>query len=359
MDNHGGNIYKIAKQYNINRDEIIDFSSNINPLGMPASLKEKISAGLDMLQHYPDPDYTDLRESLADYHSLNIENIITGNGATELIYLFTKALKPGKALIVSPTFSEYHIALAGSGSKIDYFQLKEEDDFKIDIEALKMRLNNDYDLLIICNPNNPTGTFTETAALLKILEQSAANNIAVMIDESFIEFIENSGERSSIKFGKNFPDLFILRSLTKFYAIPGLRLGYSICFNKELASTMRKKQEPWSVNVLADLAGITLPDDTDYRNKTIEIISEEKEFLYRELKKIGWLKIFKGQANFLLAKILNGMPAAELRSRLIKNKILIRDASNFKFLDSKFIRLAIRDRESNKLLVKHLNEIVE
>ena len=190
MDLHGGNIYKIAKEYNIKKEEIMDFSQNKNPLGLSEKVKIEIINNLDIIQNYPDPDYLDLRNALAEYNASNIENILIGNGATELIYLFARIARPKTALIISPTFVEYHLALNQTGSKITYYRLKDENEFKVDLAELKEELKKSYDLLIICNPNNPTSTFLEHEGIEEIISWANKTGTLIMIDESFIEFVD-------------------------------------------------------------------------------------------------------------------------------------------------------------------------
>lgn len=357
MDSHGGNIYKIAKEFNYKENEIIDFSSNINLLGVPKSIKKIIKTSLNNISSYPDPDYSNLTQAISDYHNINNEKIIIGNGATELIYLFMRTLSPNKTLIVSPTFSEYRSALDQMKPEIKYFELNEKDEFAVDLDILKEELKNNYDLIVMCNPNNPTSTFIEIDKIEEIINDAIDSNTTVLIDESFIEFINNSNLKSAILIGEKYKNIFILRSLTKFFGIPGLRLGYAVSFNEDIISGMKKNQEPWTVNILADLAGNVVLKDKKYIKKTMKLTSRERDYLYDNLQHIKWIKTFKPNANFILIKILNNLISSEIKTILLKNKILVRDAANFKFLNSKFIRLAIKDRASNRMLIKQLKRI--
>lgn len=278
-DFHGGNIYKIFREKNI--DKILDYSSNINPYGLPENLKKEIFEKLFVLERYPDPDYIELREKIAEKNNLNIENIIVGNGATEIIFLFMKILSPKKVLIVSPTFGEYERAikastLANDNLEINYFELKEAENFVLNIKNLETELENNYDLLILCNPNNPTGQFLKLKKLEEILKICEQKNTKLFVDEAFVEFVEDWENESIINSKENKENLFVIRAFTKFFAIPGLRLGYGICFNKNLLKKMLEKKEPWSVNNIADLAGQTVLDDENYIQKTKEWIKDQK-----------------------------------------------------------------------------------
>ena len=381
MDFHGGNIYKVFREKNIK--EILDYSSNINPYGIPESLKSRIIENLEILERYPDPDYVELREKLANLNNVNLSDIILGNGATEIIFLFMKVINPKKILIVSPTFGEYERAVKAVGTsrnsidlscsddnknienkeiEIEYFELKESDDFKLNIGNLKNQLEKKYDLLIICNPNNPTGKFLKLAQTEEILKECNKYDTKLFIDEAFIEFLADGMKESIINTEENKKNLFVTRAFTKFFAIPGLRLGYGMYFDKELEQKISEKKEPWSVNNIAELAGLTVLDDTEYIEKTLKWITKEKIYMYEKLNEISGIKVYETEVNFITGKIdeklfSEGLNVKILREKMLEQGILIRDASNFKFLDERFFRLAIKDRESNKRVIEVLREI--
>lgn len=366
-DFHGGNIYKIFREKNI--DKILDYSSNINPYGLPENLKKEIFEKLFVLERYPDPDYIELREKIAEKNNLNIENIIVGNGATEIIFLFMKILSPKKVLIVSPTFGEYERAikssiLADDSLEINYFELKEEENFVLNIKNLETELENNYDLLILCNPNNPTGQFLKLKKLEEILKICEQKNTKLFVDEAFVEFVEDWENESIINSKENKENLFVIRAFTKFFAIPGLRLGYGICFNNNLLKKMLEKKEPWSVNNIADLAGQTILDDENYIQKTKEWIKDQKKYMYENLNKIEGLRVYKTEVNFILLKIEDnllekGLDVKNLRKKMLEKGILIRDASNFIYLDKHYFRLAIKDKLNNKKVIETLTSILK
>ena len=382
MDFHGGNIYKIFREKNIK--EILDYSSNINPYGIPESLKKRITENLEILERYPDPDYVELRQKLSNLNKVNLSDIILGNGATEIIFLFMKVINPKKILIVSPTFGEYERAVKAteiSGDTVDlscsngdnknienkkieieYFELKESDDFKLNIGNLKNELEKKYDLLIICNPNNPTGKFLKLAQTEEILKECNKYDTKLFIDEAFIEFLADGMKESIINTEENKKNLFVTRAFTKFFAIPGLRLGYGMYFDKELEQKISEKKEPWSVNNIAELAGLTVLDDTEYIEKTLKWITKEKIYMYEKLNEISGIKVYETEVNFITGKIdeklfLEGLNVKILREKMLEQGILIRDASNFKFLDERFFRLAIKDRASNERVIEAMKEI--
>ena len=383
MDFHGGNIYKVFREKNIK--EILDYSSNINPYGIPESLKSRIIKNLEILERYPDPDYVELREKLANLNNVNLSDIILGNGATEIIFLFMKVINPKKILIVSPTFGEYERAVKAVGTsrnsidlscsddnknienkeiEIEYFELKESDDFKLNIGNLKNQLEKKYDLLIICNPNNPTGKFLKLAQTEEILKECNKYDTKLFIDEAFIEFLADGMKESIINTEENKKNLFVTRAFTKFFAIPGLRLGYGMYFDKELEQKISEKKEPWSVNNIAELAGLTVLDDTEYIEKTLKWITKEKIYMYEKLNEISGIKVYETEVNFITGKIdeklfSEGLNVKVLREKMLEQGILIRDASNFKFLDERFFRLAIKDRASNDRVIEAMKEIFQ
>lgn len=381
MDFHGGNIYKVFREKNLKG--IVDYSSNINPYGIPESLKSRIIENLEILERYPDPDYVELREKLAHLNKVDMSDIVLGNGATEIIFLFMKVINPKKILIVSPTFGEYERAVKAVGTsrnsidlscsddnknienkeiEIKYFELKESDDFKLNIGNLKNQLEKKYDLLIICNPNNPTGKFLKLAQTEEILKECNKYDTKLFIDEAFIEFLADGMKESIINTEENKKNLFVTRAFTKFFAIPGLRLGYGMYFDKELEQKISEKKEPWSVNNIAEMAGLTVLDDTEYIEKTLKWITKEKIYMYEKLNEISGIKVYETEVNFITGKIdeklfLEGLNVKILKEKMLEQGILIRDASNFKFLDERFFRLAIKDRESNKRVIEVLKGI--
>ena len=387
MDFHGGNIYKIFREKNIK--EILDYSSNINPYGIPESLKKRITENLEILERYPDPDYIELRQKLAHLNKVDVSNIILGNGATEIIFLFMKVINPQKVLIVSPTFREYERAIKatervenssilGDSNKkedddnsyekqkieIEYFELKENDDFKLNINNLKNELEKKYDLLIMCNPNNPTGKFLKLDETEEILKECNKYNTKLFIDEAFIDFLKDGIKESIINTKEDKQNLFVTRAFTKFFAMPGLRLGYGIYFDKKLEKRISEKKEPWSVNNIAEMAGLTVLDDTKYIEETLKWIAEEKTYVYEKLNEINGIKPYKTEVNFITVKIEDKLFSKELNVKILREKmleqgILIRDASNFKFLDERFFRLAIKNRKNNIRVIETLKKIFD
>jgi threonine-phosphate decarboxylase len=355
LELHGGNIHKIRREKNI---EILDYSSNINSLTLPENLKNEIVSKFNGVLSYPDPDYLDLRTALAEYCNVDVADITVGNGATEIIFLYMKSLKVKRAVILSPTFAEYERAVKAAGGEADYFELKEEDGFKINIESLKEKIENEkYDVVVICNPNNPTGVLTELEKIEEIYKICEASSTKLFIDEAFIEFTSKGFENSAINLGRECKNLFVIRAFTKFFGMPGIRLGYSICFNKELNQKMLKLKEPWSVNWFADVAGRFMVKEKEFIINSKKKIEEEKKYMKSELLKIEGIKIYNGDTNFLLINLIN-CDGERVNKKLIEKGIMIRECCNFPFLNKKFIRCAIKDRKSNIEFIEKLKKTV-
>ena len=263
-----------------------------------------------------------------------------------------RAVKPKKVLVLAPCFAEYERALKSVGAQIEYFELKEKNNFYPDIHTLKKKLEGQhYDLFLFCNPNNPTGQLIKFDDVKDLAAICKKQDMKIFIDEAFIEFVENWKEKTAALL-KN-KDVFIMRAFTKFFAIPGLRLGYGISFDEELMNKLQAEKEPWSVNTFANLAGLVMLDDKDYIKKSEKWVAEEKNFLYKELSKNKNLKVYKSECNFLLIKLLT-TTSQEIQARLLEKNILVRDASNFQFLDESYIRVAVKDREKNLKLIESL-----
>lgn len=352
MDLHGGNIFNYDKK---TQQEILDYSSNINPLGVSNLLKKSIGENFHLLEKYPDPYYRELRVAIGEFNAVSPENILVGNGAVEVLFLYLKALKPKKAMIVSPTFAEYERGLKNIGCSMNYFELFEKDDFKLDVQRLLDELS-DEELVVLCNPNNPTGKFIQLSEIAQLNSALESRGVRLFIDECFIEFIEG-WENLTAALLKS-PNIFILRAYTKFFGIPGLRLGYGIVYDSDLLKSIQEIREPWSVNSFAELAGKILPRDKEYIKKTYDWINEEKKWFWEKLSENKNIKVYKTETNFILIKLLH-MKAEKLKKQMLQKDFLIRDASNFKYLDDTFVRLAIKDRKNNEKIIKAIMEETE
>jgi len=351
---HGGNLERAMEKYGISSEEIIDFSANINPLGFSSKIREDIIKNLDRLSHYPDPECKEAKKEISHYFKIDYENIVLGNGSTELIYLIVQTLKLKKVLIPIPTFCEYERALNNNNVSINFFKLKEKQDFLVSMDEIIPQLAG-IDLVFLCNPNNPTGTFLPKKEMLTLVKEVQKRKIFLVLDEAFIDLYE---EESLIKEVKNYDHLIILRSLTKFFGLPGLRIGFAAS-NSKLIKKLEAQKIPWSVNCLAQIAVREVLRDEKFITKSRSFLLEEKEFFYQELSNIEGWKVYKPSANFIFIKLLGNISSEGLMGQLAKKGILIRDCSNFRGLEEgKFIRVAVRTRKENIKLLEELKLIL-
>lgn len=357
---HGGNLYKVSEKYGIDSSMIIDFSDNVSPMGVPDSAKNSIIENVSMLAHYPDPDYKSLRGAISAYIDADYRNIVVGNGATELISLFIKVINPDKALLVMPAYSEYERELKHNDSKVNYYVLDKENNYQGNINELT-ELSCKYDLVVICNPNNPTGTAFDKDKIMYLLSQTIKNNAdtVFMIDETYVEFTDDIEGISSVKLTEKYKNVFIIRGLSKFFSVPGLRVGYGVTSNETILNEIYSMKEPWSVSVLSQVAAEALLGDRDYIKRARDFMRQERKFILNELKKIKYLKYYESTCNFFLCESLkDGIDTRYIVDNAIKRFILLRDASNIKFLEDDQFRFCIKLREQNKLLIKYLNDIL-
>ncbi|HCT65373.1 MAG TPA: threonine-phosphate decarboxylase [Lachnospiraceae bacterium] len=357
---HGGDLDAIERKYKIPKSQIIDFSGNINPLGFPQSVKNILAQNLDIISTYPDKNYTALRQSISEYTGAMTENITVGNGSTELISVFIKSVNAKKSIILGPAYSEYEHELTVIGSNFEYFPLEEEKNFVVDINKLLTALTADIDLFVVCNPNNPTGTAITSLQMEVILEHCKKNNTFVMVDETYIEFSDNLDEICSIPLTNKFNNLFVIRGVSKFFAAPGIRLGYGITSSAAFHTLLKNHQDPWSVNILASFAGEHLFTDKEYMHKTQNLISDERKKALTEFKSWKNIKAYDSSSNFILLKLLtNKITSAEIFEKLIVKKILIRDAASFAFLDNTYLRFCILMPKQNAFFINQLKKLVE
>lgn len=349
---HGANVSKISKIYNIDPKNIIDFSSNINPKTIPR-LEEYILEGLKECTSYPDINYVNLRNNISDYIKVKSEFIIPGNGATEIIYLMMKSI--GKRLaILNPTFSEYERGARLNNLEVINIQLDENKNFEIDMNNIKANIDK-FDSLFICNPNNPNGKVKD---LNEILELMIKNKKLLIVDETFMEFVENEEKYSLVKFVEKYDNIFVIKAVTKFFGMPGLRLGYGITSNKEIIENIYKHKEPWTINSFADTLSNYIFKEEEYIKSSKEYYIKERKYMLDQLRSMKNLAVYDTDTNFILIK-LKKYKAKDLKERLLKeSNLLIRDASNFRGLDEYFIRIAIKSHDENKFLINHMKNLL-
>lgn len=353
---HGSDIEKICEYYHLKKEEITNFGANVNPLGLPDTVRRAAADHIDVLSSYPDREYTSLRNVISGYCGAGPDSILPGNGTSELIALLIEALDPKRTLILGPTYSEYSRELAFSGSTQESYHLREADDFVLDTGDLCRALaRGNYDLLILCNPNNPTSSAICREDMEQILTFCQSRDIFVMIDETYVEFAPDISRITAVPFTETFPNLCVLRGVSKFFAAPGMRLGYAVSGNRDLLRKMKEKQIPWSLNSMGAFAGELLFRDTGYIERTRRLILTERDRMYRALSLSGKYKVYTPCANFILAKVLDQKKTAfDVFETCIKNGLMIRDCSSFQSLEGEFIRFCIMMPEDNSRLLDTL-----
>lgn len=345
---HGGNVYRIARRLGVSESGVMDFSASINPLGMPESSIEEIRKMTCSLGNYPDPDACIFARKVSDCFGLEPGRVLVGNGSTELIYLIPRALRPQRVLVTSPAFSEYERASRAAGAKVSFLKLKRKNGFRIEPDEFITALKG-ADLSFLCNPNNPTGDVLGRDSVIEIAHAARKLKCFLVVDEAFVDFAPGA----SVLGVRDNPYLIVLRSMTKFYAMAGLRLGFGY-FPARAAASLRAFKEPWSVNTLAERAGAVALDDREYARSTLALMDTEKRYLERRLGKLG-LKHYPSRANFYL--IETGR-AGDIASDLLRRRLVVRDCSDFKGLGKGHIRVAVRSRRENEMLLKGLSNVL-
>lgn len=340
---HGGDIYR-------NRD-VIDFSVNTNPLGPPEEVRKALRDQMNQIAHYPDMECERLRDAIGRYEQVNPSNILCGNGAAELFYAISFAVRPKNALLLAPTFSEYEKALRVVGADVQYAVLKREEEFQVQGSILE-KITSQIDILFFCNPNNPTGLVTDPELLKKILFRCEEHQVLLVLDECFLDFLEDSEKYDMKKFLGQCKYLLIVKAFTKIFCMPGLRLGYCMSGNQEILSKIRAVMQAWNVSVLAQLSGVAaLEQPEEYLTKTRYFIGKEREFMKSELRKLG-CRVYDSMANYLFFEGKSG-----LYEKAIEAGFLIRDCSNYVGLEEGAYRIAIRTHDENERMITWLKQL--
>ncbi|HVP82553.1 MAG TPA: histidinol-phosphate transaminase [Nitrososphaeraceae archaeon] len=350
---HGG-IYSTKNYLKVK----IDFSSNVNPLGISRQVLKEIRKNIKQISHiYPDSNCNLLKKNIADYteHGIDKDWISVGNGATELIHNFAKAVSLKNSIIIYPTFCEYELASKRCGMKIDYIPLSKKLQIQANLVIEKSKINPNS-LIFICNPNNPTGQ-VNTDIIEKIVSCIDSSKTILLLDESFIEFLNDIERKSLISKIKEYKNLAILRSMTKSYGLAGLRLGYLIA-HPHLIQKLKSFQIPWSVNGIAQIAGIAALKDQVHISRAKKIIQKERNYMYNTLnKKESNTHALRSDVNFFLIKLKNINSIAYQKTLLNIHGILVRDCSSFTGMSTDFIRVAVRTHRDNVTLLKAIYDI--
>jgi threonine-phosphate decarboxylase len=344
---HGGGIHQAASELQRPVAELLDFSASINPLGMPIAVRAAAAAALDEAIHYPEIHAESLVAALAAHHHLDARHFLPGNGSTPLFAHFARTLRPRRALVVRPAFSEYQRALELAGSEIDVFDLAPEENFTLDVAQLLRCITPETDLLLLANPGNPSGARIEATTLLT-LAHALREQALVAVDEAFIDFCPDASILPAVA---TQPNLYIFRSMTKFYAIPGLRIGYLAGPVNGIAR-LQQKTEPWALSTVAIAAAKAALTATAYNEESLRLIPQLREQLAASLRHLG-LHVYPSAANYLLVRLEDAC-ADELVTALRQEGILVRSCGNFPPLDAHYLRLAIRSAADNQRLIAAL-----
>lgn len=338
---HGGDIY---------RNEVrLDFSVNINPLGIPESVESAMRNAVSLCTRYPDIKAEKLKREISAMSGVKEQYIVCGNGASELFMAIVHALHPKKAVIPVPSFFGYEYVSAAAECEVNYIPMPEETGFGLK-HAGMLKLEEDTDLLILANPNNPVGNLIEPEVLEEILRECRDKNITVILDECFIEFTEKEETHSMKTKIEAYPNVLVVRAFTKIFAVPGVRLGYLFCADDVLKTKIEKQLPEWNLSVFAQEAGAAACRETEYCRKTAEFIRKEREYLKSGLEEAG-LKVFESAADFML--LYTELP---LYDRLLAKKILIRDCGGYRGLKKGYYRAAVKTREENRQLIEAVRE---
>jgi len=357
-DRHGGDVHAAARELRLPVSRLLDFSASINPLGPSKRVLRAAAGALPLTCHYPDPTCHDLVTALASRWKLAPAHFVIGNGSSELIHLLPRALAIRRALILGPTFSEYEQAVSREGGRVTYLHARRENQFQPTIEqaskAIRMTQSR-FDGLFLCNPNSPTGQASGPEDVLALVETASRRGAWTVVDESFVEYCEGHSVLGSVA---REPHLVVVRSFTKFYALPGLRIGYLVAA-EETAARLRRVQPPWAVNVLAQAAAQAALEDQRHAQRSLAFMHIERARLAQALKAIPGLTDFPSAANFLLVELPAPLEASHVTQALRQRGLLVRDCSMIPGLNERTIRIAVRMTAENRRLVTALRCLVK
>lgn len=353
---HGGDLRTASARFGLAPDSFLDFSANINPLGPPPGVLDLLNKAMPYITAYPDPGHRGLVSRLSGLLNLDASCLVIGNGAAENMALALLAFAPDKVGVIEPCFSEYRQLAVMFGAEVTSVQGEEARDFKADPEEV-IKLISRCGLVFIGQPNNPNGVQYSLEELQRFAEAGERSDCVVVIDEAFIDFIPAEQRESLVDELMSYRNLLLIRSMTKFYAIPGLRLGYAIA-HPDRAAAMRGKQVTWSVNSLALLAGeACLSDSEAYGNETISLITRQRIRLRDGLAQLG-CRTWPGEANFLLVRLPEGWTAGAMQTGLGQRGILVRSCAMYPGLGQGDIRIAVKDEAACERLLQELGDVL-
>lgn len=359
---HGGDVYAAARELRRGLNRLLDFSASINPLGPSPAALRTISHASELLRHYPDPACWDLRQALASFWHRSPAEFLIGNGSTELIHLLPAALQIRHLLVIGPTFSEYAAAMARSGGQVSMVMAKRPDGYRAPLDQVfavpkKIRKTGTnavpIDAVLLCNPNSPTGYACDPAMVRKWARQAARRGLWCLVDETFAEYCEHVSILSEALPAQT----IVLRSFTKFYGLPGLRVGYAVA-KRKVIERIGDHQPPWSVNMLAQRAAVAALHDARHAQLSLRFMERERAWLLKGLELLPGCSVFPSSANFILLELPAGLRAAKVVQALRRQGLLIRDCSQVPGLTDRSIRVAVRARADNDRLLRVLSKVI-
>ena len=343
----------------IDQYETVMYDANLNPLGIPVSVKQSLANNISSIIKYPDIYYANLRTALADYAGTELSSIYIGNGSPDLLRLFADILHPKKAMVLSPSSTEYEKVLRICGSEISFYDLPEERDFELFVPELIESLDASLDLLIIGNPNNPTSKRITRDEVEKLCEACSSLNIFLIVDEMYVEFLDDYKDVTAVPLTDRWPNLAVLRSLSKFFAVPGLRIAYAVMNNEGIAKLIDAATTRNNIATLSAIAGIEMLKDEAYIENSRSTVHTERSLVYLAMKPCRTIKLYKPEANFMLVRLLkDGLTSSQVAEHCSKRGIMIRKCDDIRGLSNQYIRFCFMNPKQNDLMVNTLLEIV-
>jgi L-threonine-O-3-phosphate decarboxylase len=350
-----GNVYDAAESLGVPVSEILDFSSNVSPAPAAAVVGEAFGLDMSSVSRYPDPDARELRAKAAEHFGVTAEHVLVGSGATEFIYAIPRRIRPRRVAIFAPCYHDYWRATEHAGGEAEGILASESDEFVPDLSTVEPRLGG-VGMVFIGNPNNPTGVALPADAI-RLLASKCPSTVFV-VDEAYGGFVPDAAGATML--GKPIPgNVIVLRSLSSFAAVPGLRIGFMIC-HPDLCQQIRRVREPWTVSAVSQAAGMAIMSHSDYCANIREETIGERERLRDELGRMPGLRVFHSQSNFLLAKVTRPtLMSTHLCERMVQQKILLRNAAGFRGLDGKFVRITVRSASENDRLLEAMRKALD
>lgn len=343
----------------IAQNETVRADLNMNPLGIPETVKNAVTSGISLLSAYPDRKYEKLRAAISAYSGATEDNIIIGGSSYEFVKILCEFASPKKAILISPGTQNYEKLLTLNGCDISYFETPEKDDFALDISGFIAGLSEDIDIIFISNPNCTTSQIIDTESLEFIAKICEGNDITMVVDEEYMDFAENIGENTAIPLTEKYENVVVLRNTTKFFAVPGLRLAYMITGNPVLKKTLEITNMPFSISNLTEAAGIAMFTDDDYIKRSRELIHTERNLVYSALATGKSVKLYKPSANFILIKLLkSSVTAGNVLDYCQSRGLYIRSCADMRGLDNNYIRFCFMNPRQDDLLVNSILEVV-